>query len=168
MNCGKTQEESKFLSSCVSAWSPVHWHSLLHSPLCCRHLVCRSPWQWVSVPPFFHLSASHDFSLSAALLVLKPVLIYESSRITWARLKAGDIAQDLTQQLDDLSCQKKTKKKQGLNMLTYKVDDDSVSNKRHAWNYTEFITHRKRLRRLDSIRVKNDFNHVWQPNLNLI
>lgn len=109
MNCGKTQEESKFLSSCVSAWSPVHWHSLLHSPLCCRHLVCRSPWQWVSVPPFFHLSASHDFSLSAALLVLKPVLIYESSRITWARLKAGDIAQDLTQQLDDLSCQQKKK-----------------------------------------------------------
>lgn len=36
----------------VAVWSPVHRRSLRRSPVCCQHLLCLSPWQWVSAPPF--------------------------------------------------------------------------------------------------------------------
>lgn len=51
-------------SACVSVWSPAHRRSRRPSPASCKHLVCPSPWQSVSVSLFDLLFQVFFISLS--------------------------------------------------------------------------------------------------------
>lgn len=78
----KIRSNSKiwFLFRILSVWSPVQQRSLLRSPARCQHLLCPSPWQWVSVPS---LSVCLSLTISRLLSLLnvpKPVQWYESLR----------------------------------------------------------------------------------------
>lgn len=69
----KIRSNSKiwFLFQILSVWSPVQQRSLLRSPARCQHLLCPSPWQWVSVPS---LSVCLLLFLASSLFLMFPNL----------------------------------------------------------------------------------------------